>query len=707
MTRTLAVSACALLVSAASYAASISTTLTVTNATGALSGSSVTVTGPASLSGIGNGTFTASISLNPNAAGNMSGTFKITLSGSDSISGTLTVPSSILTGSPATGSATVTGGTGAYAGATGSFPSLTGSGSITATGFSVSLSGAGTITTGGGGGGPTTPTVTITDVLDAASYTSGIAQGSIFVVKGTGLSASGYTALQFPLPTTSNGVKITFTPTSGGSGTGAYLIYLYNQNGVNQLAAVLPSTLAPGTYNVTVTNGSAVSAPFQVSVVQRKPDLITQDSTGTGLAVVQNYISSSQLDIDRFTSGTVSGVAISPASPGQTLIAWGTGLGGGVPPGDNNAQQAYDFTKNGVNVQVLVGGVSITPFYAGSAPGLAGADQIDFTLPANVPIGCTVPFQISVNGTLSNQTFIAIAPDASSGACVAPGFTTSQLQQLDNGGTFTVGAFSLAQITANITGIGTAKIDSAGGSFTRFTGFQLAGALQAAGVSTGSCQVVHLTQGENPLGVTGNATGLDAGMVALSGPGGSGLTNQAMKEDPTSKVYSLTLGTEGLPVSIPGALNVTLVPGTYTLNGAGGADVGTFNASVTLGPPLTVSNFPSTINRSAGLTLNWTGGNPTDTVEIVGTAAPGNGANPNGSAFFCSTTAGTGSFTVPSSILMQLPATSAETGFLEVISTVTPTTGNGLFTAPLTAGGNIDMGVFSALSGTGGQAAYQ
>ena len=67
--------------------------------------------------------------------------------------------------------------------------------------------------------------------------------------------------MSFPLPQSSSGVKITFTPAAGGAGTDAYLVYLYNQGGVNQLAGVLPSTVAAGNYNVTVTNGTA-SAPL-------------------------------------------------------------------------------------------------------------------------------------------------------------------------------------------------------------------------------------------------------------------------------------------------------------------------------------------------------------------------------------------------------------------------------------------------------------
>ncbi len=222
--------------------------------------------------------------------------------------------------------------------------------------------------------------LTITAVLDAGSYAPNIAQGSIFVVKGTGLSAAGLTQPPFPLPTSIGGVTINFTLASGGTATPAYIDYLYNLNGVNQLAAVLPSTLAVGFYNVTVTNGGSTSAPFAVSVVAQKPGLLTADESGDGLAVVQNYISATELDLDRYTTGTVSGFTTSPAHPGETLTAWATGFGA-VPFADNTGAPVYNYSANGANIQVIVGGISITPAYAGSAPNFAGADQIDFTLP--------------------------------------------------------------------------------------------------------------------------------------------------------------------------------------------------------------------------------------------------------------------------------------------------------------------------------------
>ena len=714
MKRTFSTLALALLVCAAAMAATISTTLTV-NATGSFGGTSITATGTASLTTIGSGTFSGTVSLTPDSTGNYSAPFTITLSGgAGTITGTLKIPPAVLTGS-GTGSATITGGT--YPGVSGgSFPSLAGTGSLGASGLTLSFTGPGTIITGGT---PPPPVPTISAVQDAASNTPNIAQGSIFIVKGTNLSASGYTPFGPPRPTSSTGVKVTFTPVAGGTGTDAYLVYLYNVTdstgkNVNQIACILPSTVAVGIYNVTVTNGT-VSAPFSAQVVASKVALFTQDNTGGGLAVVQNYVSAAEVDLNRLTTGSVNGITISPAHPGQTLIAWGTGLGG-YAAGDNSNSPVFDFSKT-LTIQAVVGGVSIPVLYAGRA-GYPGEDQINFTLPGNVQTGCAVPLQISVNGNLSAATSISIAPDANSSACVMPGYTTAQLKNFDNGGTYTIGGFSITQFTETVQVQGqaqTVKLDSISGAFSQITGFQLGAAATAnptVGQQSGSCTVIPFTTAGSTSGVSagGKLKGLDAGTVTINGPSGSTLTNQALTETNLAPVnedasydYSYT-SYEGL--GIPGQASFSLVAGTYTLSGAGGKDVGAFSTSLTLGSPLTITGgLPSTVIRSAGLPLNWTGGNASDVVVIVGlsetSTGTGSSAVTTGAEFICTTTAGQGGFTVPASILTQLPAST--TGILEMSS------GNNSasFTASLKAGGSIDVGYFGAFLGIGAAPAYQ
>jgi hypothetical protein len=442
--------------------------------------------------------------------------------------------------------------------------------------------------------------------------------------------------------------------------------------------------------------------------VANKIGLFTQDSSGSGLASLQNFMGPAGVDLNRLTTGSVSGITISPAHPGQAVIAYGTGLGP-LAAADNNPAVAYfDFSRS-LTIQAIVGGVTVPVAYAGRA-GYPGEDQINFTLPGNVQTGCAVPLQISVNGNFSAATTISIAPDANSSACVMPGYTTAQLQKFDQGGTFTIGAFQIFQFSETVPSYGTVKIDSIGGAFAQITGFQLGAAAAlnpTVGTQSGSCVVYPFTTaGTSTSGVSagGNVTNLDAGTVTINGPAGSGLTNQALKED-ASYTYSYT-GTEGLGVSLPGQASFTLVAGTYTLSGAGGKDVGTFNTSLTLGSPLTITGgLPSTVNRGAGLPLNWTGGLASDVVMITGlsavTTGKGTDAVISGAEFICTTTAGRGSFTVPASILTQLPASA--TGSLFVSSGANSAS----FNASLKAGGSIDLGYFGSFLGIGSTPAYQ
>jgi uncharacterized protein (TIGR03437 family) len=709
MTRRLATLVPVLLVCASLHAATVNTTLTVTNATGSIGASGLTVSGGGSttLSGIGSGGITGTVGFAPDGSGNVTGTFTITLTSgtTGTLTGTLKFPvsalQSALAGGPLSGgSATITGGTGNFAGATGSFPSLTGT--VTSGPTTVSFHGDGSITTGGGGGGPGgTPTPTVSAVLDAASNTATVAPGGFFIVKGANLSATGLTSYPPPRPTNPSGVKVTFAPISGGAGTDCYIYYLYNQNGVNQIGAILPSTVAPGNYNVTVTSGGTASTPTLVTVVANKLTLFTQDQSGGGLAVIQNYISASQVDINRLTTGSVNGVTISPAHPGQVVIAYGTGLAA-YAAGDNAASPAFDF-RSSLNVQAIVGGVTIPADYAGLA-GYSAEDQINFTLPANVPTGCAVTLQISVNCKLSPATTMTIAP-AGSDTCSLAGYTKQQLQALDQGSSIVTGGFSITQFALALPQLGSGKSDSVGGAFRQLTAFNLSSAASQNNISfiqSGSCVVATATSGGSGGG--GGATLLDAGTITVTGPGGSGLNNQVLTKSLNS--YGIA-NFEGL--NLPGQTSFNIVPGTYTLNGGGGPDVGSFSASLTLSNPVTVTGtLPSTVIRSNPLTINWSGGNPQDQVEIIGgsSVSSGTGANviTTTTSFICLTTAGAGTFTVPTSILSQLPAT---TGSIPGILELGSGNGNTTFTASLPKLGGSASGTFSNFVGTGAQVTWQ
>jgi uncharacterized protein (TIGR03437 family) len=696
--------ALALLITAGAQAATVSSTLTLTGTT-TISASGYVNSGQITLTGVGSGTFASTIPISAITGATVTANFTITLSGGTLI-GTYTEPASILFGGSGNASATITGGTGSYAGYTGSFPTLAGSSTQAGITFNFTFTGAGTVNTAGGG--TTTPIPTIASVTDGASYTANVAQGGFFTVWGSNLAPSSSGLTDFPRPTVlANGVKVTFTPIAGGTPVNTYLIYV----GTGQINGLLPSTVPVGSYNVTVTNGT-VSAPSVTQVVVRKPGLFTQDQSGTGLAVVFTYISPSESDVDRLTTGNYNGSLSSPAKPGQTLVAWGTGIGP-YQAGDNTAGISHDFSTS-EPIAAIVGGVSIPVVFAG-LNGYAGEDQINFTLPANVPTGCAVSLQISVNGVLSAPTSIAIAPSAGDTACVQPGYTTQQLVAFDQGATITTGGFGLEQIaeTVLISGSNTSvKFNSISGAFSQINGFQLAaaGTANVSVTTSGSCQVFHVTTTGSAVSV-GHVTDLDAGTVTLNGPAGTGLNNQKLGE--SGNTYSYTIGTEG--ITIPGQANGTILAGTYALNGAGGTDVGPFNTSITIGSPLTLNPpLPTTVTESAGLTLNWTGGNSSDVVEIMGASAFASGTGvsqvTDTTEFVCVTTAGQKTFTVPASILTQLPtitaaqvAANTAAGLLELVSG--PPTVN--FNATLKKDGSVIPSVFSSFAGIASVVVFQ
>jgi uncharacterized protein (TIGR03437 family) len=553
-------------------------------------------------------------------------------------------------------------------------------------------------------------TPVITAVLDAAAYTPNIAQGQVFVVKGNNLAASSASA-SVPYPASIGGIGINFTPTSGGAPVAASMVYTYSAGGVTQLAAVLPTSTAIGNYNVTVVSPAGTSAAFPVVVVARKFGLITVNGSGTGRALIQNYVSSTELDLNRFTTGSIGGVPYSPAKPGQTLIAYGTGLNSVTP----------------IQVTVTVGTmqISATGVAQGQYPGL---DQVNVTLPANVPTGCFLQFQITVGGQASNATTVSIAPNASATACVDPNYSQSVLASLDQpGGHITIGSFTLESLASTVSVLGntTTSLDQLGaGLFAQYTADEITSAPASSAstsVSTGGCQVSQMTYTVTAPSTTGAPSSppttpapslvfLDAGPVSLSGPN---INNQPFMQ--ISNLYDLSLGT-------PGSTTSVLAPGTYTITGQGGKDVGPFTASLNVDTLITVTGgLPTTIPRGQNLTIPWTPATGSDLVEVVGSSlavTSGTVTSPPYTVqyafFYCTTTTGAGSITVPSSVLSQLPATPGNStlGFSELtlISTTLPSAtvgANGNFTAPLTAGGSINYGYFFAESGTSVSPVYQ
>ncbi len=545
---------------------------------------------------------------------------------------------------------------------------------------------------------------TLRGLANAANYSAGIAQGSIFVAFGTNMGpATIVQASAFPVPTTLAGTSMRFTPVAGGTFYDALIAYTLGA----QVAGILPSQTPVGDYNVTVTYNNSTSAPLRVSVVSRNFALVSLAGSGTGPAVIQNFVAgAATLPINQF--GT-------PAKPGQTLILYGTGMGP-IAARDDQPPGLQDL-KGPTSLRVFVGDVEIDPIYAGRSPGSPGLDQINLTLPANVTLGCTVPLRIRVAGAFTNSTTtVSIAPDGAS-ICTHPIYSADALRRLDAGGALTFGSFALSSQSIQVSILGqnlNIKTEAVSGEFEAVTLSTIADVTSSntAGlfVNIGSCAVsrVLADQSGNVVGVTAKL--LDAGTaLTLNGPG---ITNKPVPKTGGTNFYSAALGdpTGGLfpGIVIPGQTpSAGITPGNFTLAGNGGTDVGAFSASVRVPAPIVWTNQASfsTVIRSSGLTVNWTGGEATDIITIFGSSgvrAGGTMQNPifDTSTFICTAKGDARTFTVPAAVLSQLAASTGSitdgtgVGILALQQTTSSET-NGRFSAPLRAGGNIDLGIFT------------
>ena len=348
-------------------------------------------------------------------------------------------------------------------------------------------------------------------------------------------------------------------------------------------------------------------------------------------------------------------------------------------------------------VQVFVAGIAVTPSYAGRSPNSPGLDQVTFTVPTSVTPSCFVSLQVSAGGRLSNLESIALAP-AGQTACTSPLLTQAQLQNLDMGGTLTAGAIQLSKSATTFTASVSEHTDSATGSFGRYAVDSIA-ASDLAMLQPGACFVVQRSGTVDQL-VNGGSTAqnLDAGaQLTLNGPNAS---NMAIPQQ-SDKSYLATLYSTGL-LGVGATGTPTLAAGTYTVAGKGGADVGAFSASATVPGDFSWTNESAIANpipRSSPLTVNWTG-NAGGLVTILASALTrisGTGLTATYSAFgfTCTAEASAGTFAVPSYLLQQLPAVSGDAtagtfGTLSVFGA--PSTSQLTFSAPLTAGGKIDVG---------------
>ncbi len=147
--------------------------------------------------------------------------------------------------------------------------------------------------------------------------------------------------------------------------------------------------------SVAVSFNGLTSSAAQVAVVSAHPALF---ANGGSAIVVHN------------DDGSLNSPS-NPVGRGEAVLIFGTGQGV-VSPAVATGQPASGSPLSIANgLQLNLGGVSFTPFFAGLAPPFVGLLQINALIPANAPTGGSVPLSISIQGAQSQPGLtIAIAP---------------------------------------------------------------------------------------------------------------------------------------------------------------------------------------------------------------------------------------------------------------------------------------------------------
>ncbi|MFB3826297.1 MAG: BACON domain-containing protein [Bryobacteraceae bacterium] len=501
---------------------------------------------------------------------------------------------------------------------------------------------------------------TVARVVNAASYLpadlqgGGVAQGALFTLLGKNLGPDpAVSASAWPIEVKLADVSVRVV--KGSTQVDAFPVLV----SATRIDAVLPSGVPLGEAQVTVTVAGKTSAPARMLVV----------ANGFGIFGANNGRGPGRL-FHVSDAGQTPVTSASPARPGEKIALHGTGLGA-IGYADNQAPPAGEL---GAPVEVLVSHRQARKLSSGRAtnvaPGTAGVDEIVFEVPGETPAGCFVPVQVRTGDTVySNVVTMAVEPEGKPCSDPLNPFAEINTKGRKGGSVFLVRA-PVAAVLEPDKPATEMMLDLAIGVFQESApggeqGFNPLFALPPVGACTnytGEVDAGSLLG--DPAGATsggGEVLGreLDAGAVlTLKGPKGERQLVHSDAEKGTGPYMGLLGGVVPLEPDDEPPPPPFLDGGSYTLSGPGGKDVGAFNATLDVPPPLDWTNRGklTQVDRAAGLEFTWTGGSPNTLVLLGGVSTDQKSKSSGG--FFCFVPSEPGAFTVPAPVLSNMPATS-------------------------------------------------
>jgi len=231
--------------------------------------------------------------------------------------------------------------------------------------------------------GTAAPAIASGGIVNAASFATMVAPGSLASIFGSNFAATAQSASDVPLPKSLSGVSVTM------NGVASPLVYA----GANQINYQVPYEIQPGTASVVVTSNGVSSPAASVTVAAAAPGILT---FGSNRAVVQN----ADYSVNE---------ANNPAKVGSTVIAYATGQGLlDNPVATGAAAPSTVLSRPRGAVTATIGGKAATVVFGGLTPGFVGLMQVNLTIPS-LTAG-TYPLVITVGGVNSNSAQVTVTP---------------------------------------------------------------------------------------------------------------------------------------------------------------------------------------------------------------------------------------------------------------------------------------------------------
>jgi len=228
------------------------------------------------------------------------------------------------------------------------------------------------------------PSISLSSVANAASYTSTVSPGEIVSLFGKRLAVTPATAAGAPLPVQLSDAQVSV------SGTAAPLFYVSPL----QINLQVPYETTAGTAQIQVNSGSG-TATLNVPIGPAAPAIFTLNSLGNGAGAIEHALTGQLV------------TRANPAAAGEVVAVYCTGLGAVSPPVADGAAAPVPPAQAVMAVTASIADTPAPVIFAGLTPGFAGLYQVNLQIPAGTPSGVQ-NLAMSVNGTASNTVALAV-----------------------------------------------------------------------------------------------------------------------------------------------------------------------------------------------------------------------------------------------------------------------------------------------------------